>query len=305
MLGFVLGFVPADRVVDVCEKIVTIQRDWDNRENRKFSRLKYTLDRVGLDVFRAEPDARLGYPLEPARPYQFRSSGDAYGWAVQVDGRAHLTLFVEGGRVQDQEKQQLKTALREIAGFHTSDFRLTGNQNLIIANIAPEHRLSVQTVLQQRGVAVEAGQQYTGLRRGALACVARPTCTLAFAEAERYLPEVLDRLDEVIQAQGLAQDDILLRMTGCPNGCSRPYLGEIGLVGRAVGRYNLYLGTAFNGERTNKLYKEMLDENVIIQKLTPLPADYAQHRQPQERSGDFVIRRDYVQPTASGLTFHK
>ena len=262
-------------------------------------------DRVGLAVFRAELDARLGYSVEPARPYQFRSSGDACGWAVQTDGRAHLTLFVEGGRVQDQEKQQLKTALREIAGFHTGDFRLTGNQNLIIANIAPEHRLSVQAVLQQHGVAVEAGQQYTGLRRGALACVALPTCTLAFAEAERYLPELLDRLDEVIQAQGLAQDDILLRMTGCPNGCSRPYLGEIGLVGRALGRYNLYLGTAFNGERTNKLYKEMLDENGIIQELTPLLADYAQHRQPQERFGDFTVRRGYVQPTASGLTFHE
>ncbi|RSK43516.1 NADPH-dependent assimilatory sulfite reductase hemoprotein subunit [Hymenobacter perfusus] len=304
-LADVIGFVPTDKVVDACEKIVTIQRDWGNRENRKFSRLKYTLDRVGLDVFKAELDQRLGYPLEPARPYQFRSSGDAYGWSIQADGRAHLTLFVEGGRILDRDGYTLKTALREIAGFHTGDFRLTGNQNLIIANIAPEHRLSVQATLQQHGVAVEAGKEYTALRRGALACVALPTCTLAFAEAERYLPELLDRLDRVIRQQGLAQDDILLRMTGCPNGCARPYLGEIGLVGRAVGRYNLYLGAAFNGERMNKLYKEMLDEDGIVRELTPLLADYAQNRQPQERFGDFAIRQGYVQPTQSGLTFHE
>ena len=304
-LADIIGFVPVDKVVDVCEKIVTIQRDWGNRENRKFSRLKYTLDRVGLAVFKAELDQRLGFALEPARPYQFRSSGDAFGWSEAADGRAHLTLFVEGGRVLDRAGYQLKTALREIARFHTGDFRLTGNQNLIIANVAPEHRLAVQALLQEHGVPVATDSTATGLRRGALACVALPTCTLAFAEAERYLPELLDRLEQVIIQQGLAQDDILLRMTGCPNGCARPYLGEIGLVGRAVGRYNLYLGAAFNGERMNKLYKEMLDEDGIVAELTPLLADYAQNRQPAERFGDFSIRRGYVQPTESGLTFHE
>ncbi|UYZ64533.1 NADPH-dependent assimilatory sulfite reductase hemoprotein subunit [Hymenobacter weizhouensis] len=304
-LADIIGYVPAGQVVDVCEKIVTIQRDWGNRENRKFSRLKYTLDRVGLDVFRGELHQRLGYALEPARPYQFRSSGDAFGWAIQADGRAHLTLFVEGGRVADRPGSELKTALREIARFHQGDFRLTGNQNLILANIAPEHRLAVQALLQEHGVPVEANDALTGLRRGALACVALNTCTLAFAEAERYLPQLLDRLDGVMRQLGLSQDDILLRMTGCPNGCARPYLGEIGLVGRAVGRYNLYLGAAFNGERLNKLYQEMLDEDGIVAALTPLLADYAQGRQPQERFGDFVIRRGYVHATTHGLDFHQ
>ncbi|QIX63041.1 assimilatory sulfite reductase (NADPH) hemoprotein subunit [Hymenobacter sp. BT18] len=304
-LADIIGFVPADKVVEVCEQVVTIQRDWGNRENRKFSRLKYTLDRVGLDVFKDELNRRLGFDLEPAHPYTFRSSGDAFGWSTGPNGARHLTLFVEGGRVLDTEASRLKTALREIARFHTGDFRLTGNQNLILANVAPQHELAVQAILTEHGVLVESNEVHTGLRRGALACVALNTCSLAFAEAERYLPQLLARLEEVIRAQGLAQDDILLRMTGCPNGCARPYLGEIGLVGRAVGRYNLYLGAAFNGERMNKLYREMLDEDGIVRELTPLLADYAQNRQPQERFGDFVVRQGYVKPTLSGLTFHE
>jgi sulfite reductase (NADPH) hemoprotein beta-component len=302
-LGDIIGYVPADKVVDVCEKVVTIQRDWGNRENRKFSRLKYTLDRVGLDVFKQELNQRLGFELEPARTYEFKSSGDAFGWTSGPDGAQHLTLFVEGGRVADRPGQQLKTALREIARFYTGDFRLTGNQNLILANVAPEHKLLVQTTLAAHGIQTEAAQ-FSGLRRGALACVALNTCSLAFAEAERYIPQLIDRLDGVLAELGLLQDDIIIRMTGCPNGCARPYLGEIGLVGRAVGRYNLYLGAAFNGERMNKLYKEMLDEDGIVEALTPLLQSYAQHRQSQERFGDFVIRQGYVQPTTHGLTFH-
>ncbi|QJX48240.1 NADPH-dependent assimilatory sulfite reductase hemoprotein subunit [Hymenobacter taeanensis] len=302
-LGDLIGYVPADKVVDVCEKVVTIQRDWGNRENRKFSRLKYTLDRVGLDVFKQELNQRLGFDLEPARAYEFKSSGDAFGWTTGPDGAQHLTLFVEGGRIADRPGQELKTALREISRFHTGDFRLTGNQNLILANVAPEHKLLVQTTLAAHGIQTEAAH-YSGLRRGALACVALNTCSLAFAEAERYIPQLIDRLDGVLAELGLLQDDIIIRMTGCPNGCARPYLGEIGLVGRAVGRYNLYLGAGFNGERMNKLYKEMLDEDGIVETLTPLLQDYAQHRQPQERFGDFVIRQGYVQPTTHGLNFH-
>ncbi|WP_375433699.1 NADPH-dependent assimilatory sulfite reductase hemoprotein subunit [uncultured Hymenobacter sp.] len=303
-LADVIGFVPADQVVDLCEKVVTIQRDWGNRENRKFSRLKYTLDRVGLDVFQEELNQRLGYELAPARAYEFKSSGDAFGWTTGPDGGQHLTLFVEGGRVADRPGHTLKTALREIAGFHTGDFRLTGNQNLILANVAPAHRLSVQALLAEHGVVV-AGNDLSGLRRGALACVALNTCSLAFAEAERYLPQLLTRLEESMKTYNLTQDDILLRVTGCPNGCARPYLGEIGLVGRSVGRYNLYLGAAFNGDRLNKLYKEMLDEDGIVQELAPIFADYAANRQPLERFGDFTIRRGYVQATTHGLDFHQ
>ncbi|MDF7811119.1 NADPH-dependent assimilatory sulfite reductase hemoprotein subunit [Hymenobacter sp. YC55] len=303
-LADIIGFVPADKVVDLCEKVVTIQRDWGNRENRKYSRLKYTLDRVGLDVFRQELNHRLGYELELGRAYKFESTGDAFGWTTGPDGAHHLTLLVEGGRVTDRPGHTLKTALREIATFHTGDFRLTGNQNVIIANVAPEHRLTVQALLTEHGVEV-AGNDLSGLRRGALACVALNTCSLAFAEAERYLPQLLTRLEESMKAYNLTQDDILLRMTGCPNGCARPYMGEIGLVGRSVGRYNLYLGAAFNGERLNKLYKEMLDEDGIVRELTPIFADYAANREPLERFGDFTIRRGYVQATTHGQNFHE
>ncbi|UYZ58734.1 NADPH-dependent assimilatory sulfite reductase hemoprotein subunit [Hymenobacter latericus] len=302
-LADLIGFVPTDKVVDVCEKVVTIQRDWGNRQNRKFSRLKYTIDKAGLEAFRAELHQRLGYELAEARPYRFETSSDAFGWAQSADGRYHLTLFVEGGRVKNTEAVQLKTAMREIAAFHTGEFRLTGNQNVVIANIAPEHRAPVEAVLAQYGVLGQT-QQRTALRLGALACVALNTCSLAFAEAERYIPQLLDRLDAVIQANGLANAGILIRMTGCPNGCARPYLGEIGLVGKAVGRYNLYLGASHSGERLNKLYKEMLDENGIVQELTPLLEAYAQHRLPSERFGDFVIRQGYVAATTHGQNFH-
>jgi sulfite reductase (NADPH) hemoprotein beta-component len=302
-LADLIGFVAADDVVEVCEKLVTIQRDWGNRENRKFSRFKYTIDRVGLPAVLAELHQRLGYALAPARPYRFTSSSDAFGWSGAPDGLSHLTLFIEGGRVLDRPGYGLKSALAEIASFHTGDFRLTGNQNLIIGNIEPAHRLRVQEVLEKHGAAPKA-EQLTAIRRDALACVALNTCSLAFAEAERYLPTLLDKLDTVIRAHGLAEDSILIRMTGCPNGCARPYLGEIALIGRALGRYNLYLGASHHGDRLNKLYREMLDEDGILRELTPLIAAYATTREAGESFGDFVVRTGVVKATVVGLDFH-
>ncbi|WP_201986010.1 NADPH-dependent assimilatory sulfite reductase hemoprotein subunit [Hymenobacter rubidus] len=302
-LADLIGFVAADKVVDLCEKVVTIQRDWGNRENRKLSRLKYTIDRVGLPAFQAELNQRLGYDLAPARPYRFESSTDAFGWSGDAAGLSHLTLFIEGGRIHNLPGYALKTALAEIAAFHTGEFRLTGNQNLVLANIEPAHRSRIQAVLEAHGV-WPATLRLTALRQNALACVALNTCSQAFAEAERYLPQLLDKLDAVIRAHGLAEAGILIRMTGCPNGCARPYLGEIGLVGKAVGRYNLYLGANYAGERLNKLYREMLDEDGILRELTPLLADYAARRQPREGFGDFVIRQGYVQATTHGQNFH-
>ena len=302
-LADIIGFLPTAEVLDVCEKIVTIQRDWGNRENRKLSRLKYTIDRVGLPAFVAELHQRLGYALAPARPYQFHSSSDAFGWTGTPDGPSHLVLFIEGGRILDRPGYRVKSALREISAFHTGDFRLTGNQNLILGNIAPGHRARIQAILEENGAGPRA-DQITKLRRDALACVALNTCSQAFAEAERYLPQLLDKLDAVIRAHGLAEAGILLRMTGCPNGCARPYLGEIGLVGRAPGRYNLYLGANHAGERLNKLYREMLDEDGILRELTPLLATYAAGRGPDEGFGDFVVRTGVVKATMQGLDFH-
>jgi sulfite reductase (NADPH) hemoprotein beta-component len=302
-LADLIGFVPADKVIDVCEKVVTIQRDWGNRENRKLSRLKYTIDRVGLPAFVAELHQHLGYELAPTRAYQFHSSSDAFGWTESPSGLSQLVLFVEGGRVLDRPGYRLKSALREISAFHTGEFRLTGNQNLILANIEPQHVARIQAILEEAGAAPKA-DQLTALRRGALACVALNTCSQAFAEAERYLPHLLDKLDAVIRAHGLAETGILIRMTGCPNGCARPYLGEIGLVGKAPGRYNLYLGADHAGERLNKLYREMLDEDGILRELSPVLSAYAADRNPSEGFGDFVVRTGIVKATVRGLDFH-
>ena len=203
----------------------------------------------------------------------------------------------------DRPGYRLKAALREISAFHTGEFRLTGNQNLILANIEPSHRVRIQAILEAHGAAPKA-EQLTALRRNALACVALPTCSQAFAEAERYLPQLLDKLDAVIRAHGLAEAGILIRMTGCPNGCARPYLGEIALVGKAPGRYNLYLGANHAGERLNKLYREMLDEDGILRELWPLLAAYATDRQPNEGFGDFVVRTGVIAATTHGLNFH-
>ncbi len=306
-LADVSGFCTTEQVLDVIENIVLIQRDLGNRENRKFSRLKYTIDQMGLDAFKTELHNRLGYTLADAEPYTFTSNGDAYGWQKGKDGKWNLTLFIEGGRVVDTEQYKLRSGLRDVAAFlrdnnGDGDFRLTGNQNVMICNVAPKNKARVQAILEHYGILAEINK--TGLRLNSLACVALNTCTLAFAEAERYLPSLIDKLDVVIRESGLERDAIVIRMTGCPNGCARPYLGEIAFVGRALGRYNLYLGAGFAGERLNKLYKEMLNEEEIVAELTPIIHRYAQERTNGERFGDFVIRAGYVTATTHGTNFH-
>lgn len=287
-LGSLIGFVPKEQTLTVCEQILGIQRDFGNREDRKKARLKYTIDNYGLNWFVDLLQQRLGWELQAPKKYSFTSSGDLYGWQQDTQKRWHYTLFVEGGRVRDTEGYRLKTGLKQIAQVHEGDFRLTGNQNLIIANIAPEKKAQIEALLQEYGI--DNSLKKTGLRLGSIACVALGQCPLAFAEAERYLPSLVDKLDEVVKSNGLEHDAINIRMTGCPNGCARPFLGEIGLVGRAVGRYNLYLGAGFAGERLNTLYKEMLNEEEIIAELTPMIARYAAERQTGEHFGDFVVR---------------
>jgi sulfite reductase (NADPH) hemoprotein beta-component len=321
-LADVLGFATTAQILDVVEKIVLIQRDNGDRTNRKQARLKYTIDRMGLENFKAELYKRLGYTLAETKPYKFLSNGDVYGWKQNTQGSAeglwNLTLFVEGGRVKDTNTFKLKTALREIAkalaayneahpeAVH-SDFRLTGNQNLMICGLSSALKALVNATFARYNIPVEErtlNQATTALRRNSLACVALNTCALAFAEAERYLPSLIDKLDVVIRESGLQDDAIVIRMTGCPNGCARPYLGEIGFIGRAPGRYNLYLGAGFAGDRLNKLYKEMLNEEEILAELTPIIRRYARYRAIGERFGDYVIKAGYVKATKHGKDFH-
>src|SRR6266404_4776461 len=297
----VLGFCQTRDVLAVAEAVVTVQRDWGNRANRKHARLKYTIEDRGLDAFRAEVERRAGVKFAPARPYAFTSMGDRYGWSDGDDGRAHLTLFVENGRVQDvgPGAQQL-SALRRIAKLGVGDIRLTPNQNIIIANVPAELRDEVTRIAAENGLLTPN----SGLRRNSMACVALPTCGLALAESERYLPDLVTALDTRLAAHDLSADDIVIRMTGCPNGCARPYLAEIGLVGKGPGRYNLYLGAAFDGTRLSKLYAEDLDHAGIVATLDPVFAAYAAQRQPGERFGEFTIRAGFVARTGNGRDFH-
>lgn len=297
----VMGFCRSEDVVAFAEAVVTVQRDWGDRANRKHARLKYTIDDRGLDAFRAEVERRVGKPLGAARPFTFDSTGDRYGWTTGEDGREHLTLFVENGRVRDRAGgARMLTALRRIAEVHDGDIRLTANQNVIIANVAADKRAAIEALIAEHGVATGI----SALRRNSMACVALPTCGLALAESERYLPDLITALEERVAAHGLAEDDIVIRMTGCPNGCARPYLAEIGLVGKGPGRYNLYLGAAFDGTRMSKLYAEDLEHDGIIATLDPVFAAYAKERVTGERLGDFAIRAGFVARTTNGLDFH-
>jgi sulfite reductase (NADPH) hemoprotein beta-component len=298
----VMGFCRPDEAVALAEAVITVQRDWGDRVDRKHARLKYTIEDRGLDVFRAEVERRSGLRLAQARPFTFTSTGDRYGWTESEDGRAHLTLFIENGRLKDvPEGAQWLTGLRQIAKVHDGDFRLTANQNLIIANVPKEKRKAIEALAAEYGLT----RGVSAVRRNAMACVALPTCGLALAESERYLPELLTALEQRLAAHGLAEDDIVIRMTGCPNGCARPYVAEIGLVGKGPGRYNLYLGSAFDGSRLSKLYAEDLDHGAIIEKLDPIFSAYKRERRHGERFGDYVIRTGFIAATANGRDFHK
>ncbi|MEK4166020.1 assimilatory sulfite reductase (NADPH) hemoprotein subunit [Anoxybacillus sp. FSL W8-0104] len=301
-LAKVIGFCKPEQVIDVAEKVVTIQRDYGNRSVRKHARFKYTIDRLGLEAVKAELENRLGWKLEEARPYHFEHNGDRYGWVEGVNGTWHFTLFVEGGRVKDTDDYPLMTGLREIAKVHTGDFRLTANQNLVIANVPSEKKEEIDTLIKQ--YKLTDGKHYSALRRNSLACVALPTCGLAMAEAERYLPKLLDKIEEIVEENGLRDEEITIRMTGCPNGCARHVLGEIAFIGKSVGKYNMYLGAAFDGSRLGKLYQENIGEKEILSELRTLFSRYAKERLPGERFGDFVIRAGIVKETTDGRNFH-
>lgn len=291
-LAEVIGFVGADQLRATAEQIICIQRDWGDRSHRQHARLKYTLDRRGTAVFKAELEKRLGFALLPARRFLFTGNGDRYGWIQGQDGRWHLTLHIESGRLLDGGEWRLLTGMRELARVHTGDFRMTCNQNVIVANVTANDRARINAIVAAHGL--DGYRRQSGIRRHAIACVALPTCGLAMAESERYLPTILEKLEARLAHHGLADAPILLRLSGCPNGCSRPYLGEIALVGRAVGRYDLRLGADFSGARLNRAYRENITEPEILAALEPLFAAYAAGRAGDEGFGDFLLRTGVV-----------
>lgn len=297
----VMGFCTPEQALKVGEAVLTVQRDWGNRKVRKRARLKYTIEDHGLDKFRAEVEARVGHKLQAPRPFIFTRTGDEIGWRKSKSGKHHLTLFVENGRLKDTATIKARTAMREIAKLGVCEFVVSANQNLMLVEVAAKSKAKVEKILADHGVSTAVP---SGLRRNAMSCVALPTCGLALAEAERYLPTLVTAIEEKLEAHGLADDDIVIRMTGCPNGCARPYLAEIGLVGRGPGLYNLYLGAAFDGSRLNKLYAADVGHDRILALLEPIIARYARERGDGERFGDFAIRAGFVKPTTAGNAFH-
>jgi sulfite reductase (NADPH) hemoprotein beta-component len=303
-LGDVIGFCTSSQLLEVAETIVKIQRDFGNRADRKQARLKYTIDSRSIDWFKTELVQRLGWALPPPRPFHFEDNGDRFGWVQDSKGRWHLTLCLQSGRIKDTPDQPLMTGLREIAKIHKGDFRLTTNQNLTIANISQAQKPRLEALLARYRFPLP--ERFSAVRRDAMSCVALPTCGLAMAESERMLSGFLTRLEAIMEKVGLDKEErITVRVTGCPNGCARPYVGEIALVGKSLGHYNLYLGAGFAGQRLNKLYRESLTEEEVITVLTPLLEHYAQERHPGEPFGDFVIRAGYVDEVKAGREFHE
>lgn len=293
-LATVLGFVAGEEnTLKAVYEIITIQRDFGNRSDRKQARLKYTIDKLGIPEFKAELEKRCGFALEPEKPYQFTQRRDDYGWYQNHEGKWNYTVFTENGRVLDDEKLAIKTALLEVAKSGVANFRFTCNQNVIISDILPENRKKVEDILIRFGLIAHTDNA-GAVRKSAIACVAFNTCPLALAEAQRYLPTLISKLEPVLEKHGLSDDEISLRMTGCPNGCGRPYAAEIGLIGTAYGQYNLHIGGDRFGYRLNKKYKENLDEPAILSELDSLLGKYSQQRNSGETFGDFAIRNNWV-----------
>lgn len=300
LLAHTIGFCSPEQAVAVAEAVVKTQRDHGCRTNRKHARFKYTVDDHGVEWLQQQLADRLGYKLQAAKPVTFTSHGDRFGWQQNHDGSWNHTLFISNGRVVDNEQTQIRSALKAIAHVHQGDFRITPNQNLTIAQVSDENKAAIDVLLTQY---LSKGQA-SATRQLAMACVALPSCTLAMAEAERYLPDFITQVEAIQAKHGILDRPISIRMTGCPNGCARPFVSEIGFVGKALGRYNMYLGGQPNGNRLNQLFQENITEKEILSHLDHLIGAYAQTGNEGEAFGDFVIRSGHVKSVTHGIEVH-
>jgi sulfite reductase (NADPH) hemoprotein beta-component len=272
-------------------EVLTIQRDHGNRSDRKLARLKYTVDKLGIDWWKNELENRMGFKLEKEKPFVFTARKDYYGWHKGLNDLWYYTVFAENGRVTDEENYSLKSALYEVAETGLSSFRFTSNQNVMIADVAEKDKATLNEIMEKHGVA-QKNENSSAIRLNSMACVAFNTCPLALAEAQRYMPEFLTKLEPVLEKHGLGGEEIIIRMTGCPNGCARSVAAEIGLIGTAYGRYNLHIGGDREGKRLNTKFRENIDEAEILSSLDTLLANYAKNRLVQETFGDFVFRNN-------------
>lgn len=296
------GFISLEHTLAVAEAVITTQRDWGNRVNRKNAKTKYTLERVGVENFKAEVENRAGVKFGDSQPYEFTSRGDRIGWVEGIDGKHHLTLFIENGRILDYPGKTLKTGCAEIAKIHPGDFRMTANQNLIVAGVPAELKQQVEAIAREHGL---ISDDVSPQRKDSMACVALPTCPLAMAEAERYLPSAVTQIEQILAKHGLSDESIIYRITGCPNGCGRAMLAEVGLVGKGPGKYNFHLGGNREGTRIPRMYKENIAEQEIMAELDSLIGRWAKERNTGEAFGDFLIRAEVIKPVVdSAKDFH-
>ncbi|MDU2836629.1 MAG: assimilatory sulfite reductase (NADPH) hemoprotein subunit [Klebsiella pneumoniae] len=258
----------------------------------KNAKTKYTLERVGVETFKAEVERRAGIKFEPIRPYEFTGRGDRIGWVKGIDDKWHLTLFIENGRILDYPGRPLKTGLLEIAKIHQGEFRITANQNLIVASVPENQKARIEKLARDHGLM----NAVTPQRENSMACVSFPTCPLAMAEAERFLPSFIDKVEGVMSKHGVSDEHIVTRVTGCPNGCGRAMLAEVGLVGKAPGRYNLHIGGNRNGTRIPRMYRENITESEILDSLDELVGRWAKEREAGEGFGDFTVRAGIIRP---------
>jgi sulfite reductase (NADPH) hemoprotein beta-component len=293
-LGTIIGFVEeGEKTLKAIYEILTVQRDYGNRSDRKFARLKYTVDVLGVENYKVKVEERTGFKFEAPKPFDFDKRGDYYGWQQNVKGLWYYTVFVENGRVTDNEQVALKSAMLEIANTGKVTFRFTTNQNVIISDINQSDKESINEILERFKI-IEHTNKASVIRKNSMACVALPTCPLALGEAQRYMPHLLTKIETLLSKYELNDEEIIIRMTGCPNGCARSYIAEIGFVGTAIGKYNLHLGGDRLGYRLNRIYKESLEEAEILSELDSLFALFKNERVENESFGDFTLRKQIV-----------
>lgn len=297
------GFITLKDTLAVAAAVVSTQRDWGNRTNRKNAKTKYTLERVGVEVFKAEVEKRANIKFEESKPYEFTSRGDRFGWVEGIDGKHHLTLFIENGRILDFPNKPLKTGCAEIAKVHLGDFRLTANQNLIVAGVPADQKQVIEDIAVKHGLIEKSTSMQ---RKDSMACVSLPTCPLAMAEAERYLPDAVTELESILAKHGLTNESIIYRVTGCPNGCGRAMLAEVGLVGKGPNKYNLHIGGNREGTRIPRMYKENILDTEIMAILDNLIGRWSKERNIGESFGDFVVRVNIIAPVVnSAIDFYE
>ncbi|KAJ5546092.1 Sulfite reductase subunit beta [Penicillium frequentans] len=307
-IGRMFGYIPKDQIHIACEKIMLVQRDNGDRKNRKHARMKYTIDDLGVEVFKGMVEDLMpeGLRFGEPREFKFSSNVDTFGWLKDEKGLNHFTFFIENGRIEDTADFKMRTGLHAIASLGKGEFRLTGNQHLIMSNITDEDLPLIKETMAKYKLDNTA---FSGLRLSSSACVAFPTCGLAMAESERYLPVLISKLEDTLEKNGLARDSIVMRMTGCPNGCARPWLAEVAFVGKAYGAYNMYLGGGYHGQRLNKRYRSSIKEDEILEIMKDLLSRYSKERNTDgeipERFGDWCIRAGVIKATTDGQNFHE